>query len=50
MISRTRWPTVDGEFHTGNLIMSVVGAMVVIALWAGVAYKRSLSVYWNRSR
>jgi uncharacterized membrane protein YeaQ/YmgE (transglycosylase-associated protein family) len=42
MISWSWWPAVDGEFHTGNLILSVLAAMMVIALWAGVAYKRSL--------
>jgi uncharacterized membrane protein YeaQ/YmgE (transglycosylase-associated protein family) len=41
MISWTWWPAVDGEFHTGNLILSALGALVVIVLWAGVAYKRS---------
>jgi uncharacterized membrane protein YeaQ/YmgE (transglycosylase-associated protein family) len=45
MISWSWWPAVDGEFHTGNLILSVLGAMTVIVLWAGVAYKRSLSGY-----
>jgi uncharacterized membrane protein YeaQ/YmgE (transglycosylase-associated protein family) len=43
MISWSCWPAVDGEFHTGNLVLSVLGAMFVIALWAGVAYQRSLS-------
>ena len=50
MISWSWWPAVDGEFHTGNLILSVLGAMIVIALWAGVAYKRSLSGYRNMAR
>jgi uncharacterized membrane protein YeaQ/YmgE (transglycosylase-associated protein family) len=43
LISWSWWPAVDAEFHTGNLILSVLGAMIVIALWAGVAYQRSLS-------
>jgi len=43
MISWTWWPAEDGEFQTGNLILSFLGAMIVVALWAGVAYKRSLS-------
>jgi len=43
MISWSFWPAVEGEFHTGNLILSAVGAVIVIALWAGVAYKRRLS-------
>ncbi len=50
MISWSWWPVVDGEFQTGNLILSVLGAMIVIALWAGVAYMRSLSGYRTTSR
>ena len=50
VISWIWWPTVDGEFHIGNLILSVLGAMIVIATWAGVAYKRSLSGYRNMSQ
>lgn len=42
LISWSWWPAVAGEFHTGNLILSVLGAMMAIVLWAGVAYKRSL--------
>lgn len=50
MISWSWWPVVAGEFHTGNLILSVLGAMIVIVLWAGIAYKRSLIGYGNRSQ
>src|SRR5580692_1708884 len=50
MISWSWWPAVDGEFHTGNLILSVLGAMTVIVLWAGVAYTRSLIGYRTRSQ
>ncbi len=50
MISWIWWPAVDGEFHTGNLILSALGAAMVIVLWAGVAYKRSLSGFRNMSR
>lgn len=49
MISWSWWPEVVGEFHTGNLIMSVLGAMIVIALWAGIAYARSLLGYRDAS-
>jgi uncharacterized membrane protein YeaQ/YmgE (transglycosylase-associated protein family) len=49
MISWIWWPAVDGEFHTGNLILSVLGAAIVIALWAGVAYTRRLLGYNNMS-
>jgi uncharacterized membrane protein YeaQ/YmgE (transglycosylase-associated protein family) len=50
MISWIWWPAVDGEFHTGNLILSVLGAMIVIVLWAGVSYKRRLQGYRNTSQ
>lgn len=50
MISWNWWPVVDGEFHTGNLIVSVLGGMIVIAFWAAVAYMRSLSGYRPTSR
>jgi uncharacterized membrane protein YeaQ/YmgE (transglycosylase-associated protein family) len=41
MISWSMWPAVSGEYHTGNLVLSTLGAMMAIGLWAGVAYKRS---------
>ncbi len=47
MFSWIWWPAVAGEFQTGNLILSVVGAMIAIMLWAGFAYQRSLSGYKN---
>jgi uncharacterized membrane protein YeaQ/YmgE (transglycosylase-associated protein family) len=50
MISWSWWPAVDGEFHTGNLILPVLGAIIGIALWAGVAYQRSISGYRSTSR
>jgi len=50
MISWIWWPAVDGEFHTGNLTLSVLGAMIVIVLWAGVSYKRRLRGYRNTSQ
>jgi uncharacterized membrane protein YeaQ/YmgE (transglycosylase-associated protein family) len=49
MISWVWWPVMDGEFHTGNLILSVLGAMMVIVLWAGVVYQRNLGGYRNTS-
>ena len=45
MASWSVWPNVDHQFASGNLILSVVGAMTFIALWAGVAYQRSLRGY-----
>jgi uncharacterized membrane protein YeaQ/YmgE (transglycosylase-associated protein family) len=44
------WPAVDGQFQTGNLILSILGAILAIALWVGVAYSRSLSGYRNAAR
>lgn len=35
MISWFYWPMVEGQFQTGNLVMSVVGAMIAIVLGAG---------------
>jgi uncharacterized membrane protein YeaQ/YmgE (transglycosylase-associated protein family) len=42
MISWFYWPMVEGQFQSGNLLMSVLGAMIAIVLWAGLAYGRSL--------
>lgn len=47
VISWSWWPAVAGQFHTGNLVMSILGAIIVIVLWAGVVYKRSLSGHRN---
>lgn len=49
MISWRWWSAAAGEFQTGNLILSVLGAMTVIVLWAGVAYTRSLLGYRDTS-
>ena len=38
MISYIYWPAVDGHFDSGNLLVSLLGAMIVIAFSAGVAY------------
>lgn len=50
MLSWLFWPSVQDQFQSGNLLMSIVGAMLVIALWAGAAYTRSLSGYRNAPR
>jgi uncharacterized membrane protein YeaQ/YmgE (transglycosylase-associated protein family) len=50
MISRAWWPGEDGEFHTGNLMLSMLGAVLVIMVWAALAYKRSLQGLQNTSR
>jgi uncharacterized membrane protein YeaQ/YmgE (transglycosylase-associated protein family) len=48
MISWNWWPAVAGQFYTGNLIMSILGAMILIVLWAAAVYKRSLVGYGNK--
>lgn len=50
MISWRWWSAGAGEFHTGNLILSVLGAMTVIVLWASIAYTRSLLGYRDTSQ
>ena len=49
MISWSLWPAVDGEFQTGNLVLSFIGAVIPIVFWAGVSYQRSLSGYRTTS-
>ena len=36
------WQAVDGDIHYGALLMSAVGAVVGLVLWAVAAYWRSL--------
>jgi uncharacterized membrane protein YeaQ/YmgE (transglycosylase-associated protein family) len=43
LISWTSWPEVDGQFQSGNLVLSILGAVLVIAAGAGVAYARSIA-------
>jgi uncharacterized membrane protein YeaQ/YmgE (transglycosylase-associated protein family) len=49
MFSWIWWPLVDGEFHSGNLIMSILAATIAIVVGAGVAYQRSLGGHSNLS-
>jgi len=49
MISWAWWLSVDGEFQTGNLILSFLGAMLAIVSMAAVAYKRRLLGYTLRN-
>jgi uncharacterized membrane protein YeaQ/YmgE (transglycosylase-associated protein family) len=49
MISYIYWPSVDDEFHSGNLLVSLLGAILVIAFSAGVAYARRLNGYRTTS-
>ena len=39
------WPALDGQFSFGALLMSVLGAVLVLVLWAGAAYARSLRAH-----
>jgi uncharacterized membrane protein YeaQ/YmgE (transglycosylase-associated protein family) len=47
MISWIYWPAVDGSFQTGNLLVSILGALVAIGIAAGVVYVRMLKGYSN---
>lgn len=49
LISWNWWPAVDHQFHSGNLLLSILGAMLVIALWSGWAYVRRFSEYRSTS-
>lgn len=50
MISWLTWPLVEGEFHSGSLLMSLLGAGVVIVAGAVVVYSRRLSGARGASR
>jgi uncharacterized membrane protein YeaQ/YmgE (transglycosylase-associated protein family) len=50
MISWAMWPAVDGQLYPAALLMSFVGAVAVLAVWAGVAYGRRITVPGNRAR
>ena len=43
LLSWIWWPLTDGEFQSGNLLLSILGAALAIAIAAGVAYQRSLA-------
>lgn len=42
-ISWNFWPQTDSEFRSHNLLLALLGAMLVIVFFAGVAYARSIS-------
>jgi len=42
MFSWIFWPSVDGQFQSGNLLVSVSGAAIAILIGALVAYSRNL--------
>jgi uncharacterized membrane protein YeaQ/YmgE (transglycosylase-associated protein family) len=43
LLSWGAWPAVEGQFSSGALLMSLLGAVLVLVLWPGVAYARSIS-------
>ncbi|HZU34789.1 MAG TPA: hypothetical protein VFA18_02700 [Gemmataceae bacterium] len=46
MLSWIYWPSVDGQFQAGNLVTSLLGALMVLVLVAGVSYAwRPLAPY-----
>ena len=49
LLSWAYWPSVDDTFHSGNLLLSVLGGVLVIVFSAGVAYARSLGVQRSAS-
>lgn len=48
-LSWTYWPFVDGQFQSGNLIVSLIGAMIMLVLSAGFTYLRRLKGYSTKS-
>lgn len=42
LLSWAFWREVNGEFSSGALLMSIVGAIVVLVLWASVSYARRI--------
>jgi uncharacterized membrane protein YeaQ/YmgE (transglycosylase-associated protein family) len=43
MFSWLYWPSVDGQFQLGNLLMPALTAAIIIVIGAFVAHKRNLS-------
>jgi uncharacterized membrane protein YeaQ/YmgE (transglycosylase-associated protein family) len=43
LLSWSYWPEVDGQFSSGSLLVSFLGAVLVIAFSASLAYARRLS-------
>ena len=49
VVSWLYWPPVEDQLHSGNLVLSMLGALTVIGVWAGVTYARSLGGARNTS-
>jgi uncharacterized membrane protein YeaQ/YmgE (transglycosylase-associated protein family) len=43
LLSWAFWPEVNGEFVTAALLMSVLGAVLVLVLWASLSYVRRIA-------
>jgi uncharacterized membrane protein YeaQ/YmgE (transglycosylase-associated protein family) len=43
LLSWMFWPVVEGDINYGALLMSYIGAVLVLVVWAGWAYGRSIS-------
>jgi uncharacterized membrane protein YeaQ/YmgE (transglycosylase-associated protein family) len=43
LLSWTIWPAAEGDIHTGALLMSLLGAALLLVGWPLVAYARSIS-------
>jgi uncharacterized membrane protein YeaQ/YmgE (transglycosylase-associated protein family) len=43
LISWGIWPAADGRLYAGALLASLLGAVLAVVAWAGVAYARSIS-------
>jgi endonuclease G len=43
LFSWAYWPAVEGHFSSGALLVSLLGAMVAIGLWAGVVHARTIA-------
>jgi uncharacterized membrane protein YeaQ/YmgE (transglycosylase-associated protein family) len=43
LLSWAFWPEVDNQFSSGALLLSILGAVFALTLWASVAYARSIA-------
>lgn len=43
MLSWVYWPEVDGQFSSGALLLSILGAVFVLVFWASVSYARRIA-------
>lgn len=45
LLSWALWPVVEGQYSSGALLTSILGAVLALVLWAAVAYARSIGVF-----